>query len=1015
MRLNNISIRRVLLVAFLATGILPFAVLGLMSLDKASSSLRDQAMHQLTAVRDIKKNQVEDYFRTAGANANALAANVSAITKSSTEKLLAIRRLKESSIKRYFEETRNQVVTLAASTMVVDAMRDMKAAFSTFRDENGLQPADMANRREHLRKFYTEQFAPVYGKEAGRAPDTESILAGLDDDTVALQYEYISDNINKVGQKHQLTKAKDASGYSALHVKIHPVLRNQLTTFGFYDIFLVDAETGRVVYSVFKELDFATSLTTGPYAGSNAGKAYAAAMELGQGEFAIVDYDRYFPSYEAPAGFVASPIFEKGKRIGVLMIQISIDRLNAIMLERDGLGQTGETYLVGSDKLMRSNSFKNPEKRSVKASFANPETGTVDTEAVRLALDGDRNTKVIINADGQRVLSSWTPILIGDLVWALVAEVDVAEMFVPMTMADEEYYKNFIRDYGYHDLFLFNPDGYCFYSATREADYQTNLLTGPYAGTGLGTAVRDALKTGHPVIADFAPYAPSNNEPAAFIAQAITHEGETQAVVAIQLSSDPINAIMAERSGMGASGETMLIGPDKLMRSDSILDPEHRSLAASFADPENGNVDSPSSIKGLAGERGEHIITNHRGKSVLSAFAPLSIPGLSWVLIAEIEASEALAAVHSLRLTTAAIAAVSIPIIVLLALGITAGIVKPIQQGVTFAQGLAKGDFSATLDINQQNETGILAKGLNSMVSSVGGMLRDTSQSIHALAQSSRDLASVSTELKSATSETSHRSASAATSAEEMSATMNSMAAAVEQASANLGMVAAAAEEMSSTIMEIASNAEHARSMTESAQAQVELTSDRIKNLGDAAKQIDRVTESINEIADQTNLLALNATIEAARAGDAGKGFAVVASEIKQLATQASGAAHDIRNRIAAIQESTIISVNDIAKITTVIRDVAGMVSTIAAAVEEQSVTTREIAANVSQASQGVQEITENVGQTSGVAGGITQEIVGINAAIQQIDSSSHKVEDQVRTLHDLAGTLQELVTRFKM
>jgi len=639
----------------------------------------------------------------------------------------------------------------------------------------------------------------------------------------------------------------------------------------------------------------------------------------------------------------------------------------------------------------------------------------VDTEAVRLALDGDRNTKVIINADGQRVLSSWTPILIGDLVWALVAEVDVAEMFVPMTMADEEYYKNFIRDYGYHDLFLFNPDGYCFYSATRKADYQTNLLTGPYAGSGLGAAVRDALKTDHPVIADFAPYAPSDNKPAAFIAQAITHEGETQAVVAIQLSPEPINAIMAERSGMGASGETMLIGPDKLMRSDSILDPEHRSLAASFSDPENGNVDSPSSLKGLAGERGEHIITNHRGKSVLSAFAPLSIPGLSWVLIAEIEASEALAAVNSLRLTTLVIAAVSIPIIVLLALWITSSIVKPIQQGVTFAQGLAKGDFSATLDIDQKNETGILATGLNSMVSSVGGMLRETSHSINSLAQSSRELSSVSKELGSATSETSHRSSSAAASAEEMNATMNSMAAAVEQAATNLGMVASAAEEMSSTIMEIAGNAEHARSVTESAQTQVELTSDRIRKLGDAAKQIDKVTETINDIADQTNLLALNATIEAARAGDAGKGFAVVANEIKQLATQASGAAHDIRHRIAAIQDSTLISVGDIAKITTVIRDVADMVSTIAAAVEEQSVTTREIAANVSQASQGIQEITENVSQTSGMAGEITQEFVGINAVIQQIDASSHKVEDQVRTLHDLAGTLQELVTRFKM
>lgn len=1013
MRLRDISIRNVLMGAFLVTGVLPFAILGILSLTKASSSLSHQATSQLTAVRDIKKHQIESYFRTANADLNALVANISSIKKNAADKLIAVRKTKEQAIKRHFDTIKNQVTTLAQDKMVIDAMRDFNTAFASFRADNHYAAPEIASMRTHLGNYYVEQFGKMYERETNTAPKINDILNEIDDDTIALQYEYISNNINKLGQKHQLTRAKDASRYSTLHSEYHPALRGYLNAFEFYDIFLVDAQTGRIVYTVFKELDFATSLKTGPYAQSGLGKVFAAAQELGPDESTIVDYSQYFPSYEAPASFIACPIFEKNKRIGVLIFQLSIDRLNAIMHEREGLGETGETYLVGQDFLMRSDSFKNPELRTVKASFANPDKGKVKTTAVLKALDGEPDTDVISNADGQQVLSSWTSLIIGDLIWALVAEVNVSEMFVPMTMNGQEYYKNYVQDYGYSDLLLFNPDGSCYYSVTRGKELNSNLLTGAHANTSLGAVVRQAIQTPKAVASDFTPYALRDNEPYAFLGQAIVHEGQPEAVVVLQMSTSRINEIMTERSGMGQTGETFLVGSDKLMRSDSVLDPHHRSVRASFGDPKTGSAESSSSTKALQGETGEHLISNHRGETVLSAYAPLAIPGLNWAIMAEIDAAEALGAVGSLRWNMLFIAAIAIPAIIVLAVIITRSITSPLRQGVEFAQSLSEGNFSAHLKIEQRNETGILAKALNTMVGSVGQMIRETIQSIQALLDTSATLSNVSHELEVGASETSERAANSASAAEEMSSSMTSMAAAVDQAATNLGTVAAAAEEMSATIKEIAQNAERARSITESAHSRVAATTDRVKELGTAASQIGKVTESINDIAEQTNLLALNATIEAARAGDAGRGFAVVANEIKQLAMEAAGSAHDIKERIASIQQSASTTVNDIGLINTTFLDVTAMVSTIAAAVEEQSVTTHDIANNVNQASQGVQHIAHNVTQTTEVATEIATEIAAISLATKNIDANSHKVAGQAQTLSQLSAALRQLVNRF--
>src|ERR1051326_2860504 len=187
----------------------------------------------------------------------------------------------------------------------------------------------------------------------------------------------------------------------------------------------------------------------------------------------------------------------------------------------------------------------------------------------------------------------------------------------------------------------------------------------------------------------------------------------------------------------------------------------------------------------------------------------------------------------------------------------------------------------------------------------------------------------------------------------------------MHQASANLEHVATATGEMTSTIGEIASNSEKARRVTDEANREAIAITDQIKQLGQAAHEIGRVTETITEISSQTNLLALNATIEAARAGAAGKGFAVVANEIKALAQQTATATEDIKSGISGVQSATATGIAEVGKVSQVIQEVSQIVCSIAAAIEQQSVTTRDISQNIVQASAGVAGANKRVSETS--------------------------------------------------
>jgi len=343
-------------------------------------------------------------------------------------------------------------------------------------------------------------------------------------------------------------------------------------------------------------------------------------------------------------------------------------------------------------------------------------------------------------------------------------------------------------------------------------------------------------------------------------------------------------------------------------------------------------------------------------------------------------------------------------------------VVKPLKQTLAMVKDIAEGegDLTKRLDVASNDEVGELSRWFNSFLDKLQGIIGDIAGTAGSLGTSSDALAGLSAKLSDGAQDMSGMSSTVAAAAEQMSANMNTVAGSSDEAATNVNMVSAAAEEMTATINEIAMNSEKARTISEAAVTQAGEASTRMEQLDQAAQSIGKVTQTITEISDQTNLLALNATIEAARAGDVGKGFAVVANEIKELANQTASATQEIRNQIEGIQGSTSDTIVQIEKISQVINNVNEIVGTIATAVEEQSVTTKEIAGNVAQASQGIQDVNANVSQSSVVSGEIAKEIAGVNEVSSQLSDNSSQVNQSADELNRLAGQLNELVGKFR-
>jgi methyl-accepting chemotaxis protein len=369
--------------------------------------------------------------------------------------LSALRDQKAQEVRTEFESKLAALQSLARNRSTVAAMQGFKPAFYGAAAELA-KAHDTATQRKGMMAYAEKDFGPEFTKRnpVANAPLAETIDR-RDPNMAALQHEYIVLNPNPLGQKDKLVAAPARFAYNELHAAVHPSMESAQKLFGYYDIFLIDTTTDTVLYTVFKELDFGSKLTTGIAARSKLAEAYFKVKQAKNAQAVYMsDFEPYLASYDDQAAFAAVPIFEGERQVGVLAVQFPIDRITSAINSKQawqgiGLGETGDAYLVGGDKLMRTDArgvltqkedyvtalgARLTASQRVLVQRKNTSIGLVNanSDAVASALAGNTGVSRFVDYRGVPMVGAFAPLKVAGLNWAIVAAISAEEADGPL-------------------------------------------------------------------------------------------------------------------------------------------------------------------------------------------------------------------------------------------------------------------------------------------------------------------------------------------------------------------------------------------------------------------------------------------------------------------------------------------------------------------------------------------------------------------------------------------------------
>lgn len=375
-----------------------------------------------------------------------------AMTESVEKRLLSQDVQTKEALDEYFTFIESQIRAKSYNLSLVEATKAFIPAFNSYASNRGnATSAQISQLESYYAEDFTNQFNTI---NPTPVRDATGLMNGLGNNALALQYDFIAGSSFPLGGKDGLDNPGNSTAYARAHEKYHPTMRSFLQEFGYYDIFIADINNGNIVYSVFKELDYATSIASGPYAQTGIGEAFKmAANATAEDQVFFSEFKSYRPSYDALAGFASTPIYDNGRAIAVLIFQMPMDVIGSVLTHNNkwtekGFGESGETYLVNPDGVLMNESRFFVEDRkgyldAIRAKYpadakeiAARETSVglqkVESSSAKNALQGRSGFQIVADYRDVDVFSAYSPVKIGTSTYALMAEVDVEEALRPV-------------------------------------------------------------------------------------------------------------------------------------------------------------------------------------------------------------------------------------------------------------------------------------------------------------------------------------------------------------------------------------------------------------------------------------------------------------------------------------------------------------------------------------------------------------------------------------------------------